>query len=97
MGSFDGDGADNFWTLKFEARSATVRRPRKTSTLPMMNHHWLDHLMFYTPFMDGAVWGADLPKSPVMRNPQFSGAPEPIDVFMVPTRRWSDGTAASVM
>jgi hypothetical protein len=57
----------------------------------------VDHLMFYTPLMDGAVWGADLPKSPVMRNPQFSGAPEPIDVFMAPTRRWSDGTAASVM
>ena len=61
------------------------------------DHHWVAHLMFYTPLMDGAVWGADLPKSPVMLNPQFSGAPEPIDVFMVPTRRWSDGTAASVM
>jgi len=61
------------------------------------DHHWVAHLMFYTPLMDGAVWGADLPRSPVMLNPQFSGAPEPIDVFMVPTRRWSDGTAASVM
>jgi hypothetical protein len=61
------------------------------------DHHWVAHLMFYTPLMDGAVWGADLPKSPVMRNPQLSGAPEPIDMFMVPTRRWSDGTAASVM
>jgi len=56
-------------------------------------HNWMAHLMFYTPLMDGAVWGADLPKSPVMLNPQFSGAPEPIDVFMVPAGWWSDGTA----
>jgi hypothetical protein len=61
------------------------------------SHHWMAHLMFYTPLMDGAVWGADLPHSPVMLNPQFSGAPEPIDVFMVPTGRWSDGTAAPAM
>ena len=26
-------------------------------------------------------------------NPQFSDAPEPIDVFMIPVGRWSDGTA----
>jgi hypothetical protein len=56
-------------------------------------HNWMAHLMFYTPLMDGAVWGADLSKSPVMLNPQFNGAPEPIDVFMVPAGRWSDGTA----
>jgi hypothetical protein len=55
-------------------------------------HNWIAHLMFYTPLMDGAVWGADLPHSPVMLNPQFNGAPEPIDVFMVPAGRWSDGT-----
>jgi hypothetical protein len=60
-------------------------------------HHWMAHLMFYTPLMDAAVWGADLPKSPVMLNPQFSGAPEPIDVFIVPVGRWSDGSAAPVM
>ena len=56
-------------------------------------HNWMAHLMFYTPLMDGAVWGADLSKSPVMLNPQFRGAPEPIDVFMVPAGWWSDGTA----
>ncbi len=56
-------------------------------------HNWIAHLMFYTPLMDGAVWGADLPHSPVMLNPQFHGDPEPIDVFMVPAGRWSDGTA----
>src|SRR6266853_286346 len=56
------------------------------------HHNWMAHLMFYTPLMDGAVWGADLSKSPVMLNPQFRGAPEPIDVFMVPGGWWSDGT-----
>ncbi|MGA2355086.1 MAG: hypothetical protein ABSG02_11355 [Terriglobales bacterium] len=60
------------------------------------HHNWIAHLMFYTPLMDGAVWGADLSNSPVMLNPQFNGAPEPIDVFMVPAGRWSDGTAAPV-
>jgi hypothetical protein len=54
--------------------------------------NWIAHLMFYTPLMEGAAWGADLPNSPVMLNPQFSGAPEPIDVFMVPAGWWSDGT-----
>jgi hypothetical protein len=60
------------------------------------HHNWMAHLMFYTPLIDGAAWGADLPNSPVMLNPQFSGAPEPIDVFMVPAGRWSDGTADPV-
>ena len=58
------------------------------------DHRWMSHLMFYTPLMDGAKWGADVPNSPVMLNPQFDGAPEPIDVFMLPTDRWSDGTVA---
>ena len=61
------------------------------------DHRWIAHLMFYTPLMDGAVWGADVPKSPVMLNPQFSGAPEPIDVFMIPAGMWSDGTASPAM
>src|SRR5260221_7425900 len=61
------------------------------------DHRWRAHLMFYTSLMDGAAWGADLPRSPVMLNPQFRGAPEPIDVFMVPVGRWSDESAAPVM
>ncbi len=60
------------------------------------HHNWMAHLMFYTPLMDGVVWGADLSKSPVMLNPQFNGAPETIDVFMVPAGSWSDGTADPV-
>lgn len=60
------------------------------------HHNWISHLMFYTPLTDGAVWGADLPDSPVMLSPQFRGAPEPINVFMVPAGWWSDGTADPV-
>jgi hypothetical protein len=59
-------------------------------------HNWMAHLMFYTPLMDGAVWGADVPLTPVMLNPQFHGHPEPIDVFMVPAGWWSDGTVDPV-
>jgi hypothetical protein len=58
--------------------------------------HNLAHLMFYTPPLEGKVWGADLPKSPVMLIPQFKGA-QPIDVFIVPVSRWSDGSSAPVM
>jgi len=54
--------------------------------------HWIPHLMFYTA--TGVNWGADLHGSPVMLNPQFHGAPEPINVFMLPAGRWSDGTVA---
>jgi hypothetical protein len=56
--------------------------------------HWLPHLMFYIPLTDPKVWGADLPGSPVMLNPQFQGAPEPITEFMIPVHNWSDGKVA---
>lgn len=58
--------------------------------------HNLAHLMFYAPPLEGKAWGADLPKSPVMLIPQFKGV-EPIDVFIVPVSKWSDGTPAPVM
>jgi hypothetical protein len=66
----------------------------KEAYLTDAGDHNIAHLMFYTPVMDGAVWGADLPKSPVMLNPQF--ALEGVDVFMVLTGMWSDGTLAPV-
>lgn len=56
--------------------------------------HDLAHLMFYAPH--GAVWGADVSKSPVMLNPQFKDV-QPIDVFVVSVGKWSDGTPAPVM
>jgi hypothetical protein len=56
--------------------------------------HNMAHLMFYSPLVDKSVWGSDLPKSPVILNPQF--ALEGIDVFMVLTGMWSDGMLAEV-
>jgi hypothetical protein len=66
----------------------------KDAYLTDSDGHNMSHLMFYTPLMDGAAWGADLPGSPMMLNLQFHGAPEPITVFMVPVGKWSDGTTA---
>jgi hypothetical protein len=66
----------------------------KEAYLTDRDDHNMAHLMFYTPLMDKAVWGADLPKSPIMLNPQF--AREGIDVFLVLTGMWSDGTLAPV-
>jgi hypothetical protein len=57
------------------------------------------HLMFYAPnTVDGADWGANLPRSPVFAGPQRlpDGAREPLIVFVVPVAHWSDGTAAAV-
>jgi hypothetical protein len=54
--------------------------------------HWLPHLMFFVPVKDANTWGADVPGSPVMVNPHFNGAPEPVTEFMVPVSKWSDGT-----
>ena len=67
--------------------------------------HNMAHLMFYTPLMNGAAWGANLvdssnklsetfPGSPLLLAPLFKGEPEPIDVFLMETGMWSDGTTA---
>jgi hypothetical protein len=56
--------------------------------------HWMPHLMFYIPLTDPKSWGADLPGTPVMLNPQFGGAPEPITELMIAAHTWSDGTPA---
>jgi len=57
--------------------------------------HWLPHLMFYVPLKDAMTWGAGAPDSPILVNPHFNGAPEPVTEFMVPVSEWSDGTPAS--
>jgi hypothetical protein len=63
--------------------------------------HNLSHLMFFTTLSSGAVWGADLPKSPIAsfsfwfpndnNNSLARGLP-PIRIFIVAVKRWSDGT-----
>ena len=57
--------------------------------------HWLPHLMFYVPLKDAMTWGAGATDSPILVNPHFNGAPEPVTEFMVPLSEWSDGTPAS--
>lgn len=64
----------------------------KAAYLTDSDGHNLAHVMFYTPLMDGANWGADLPHSPVIL--LFHGPPEPFNVFIVAVGKWSDGTPA---
>ncbi len=53
--------------------------------------HNMSHLMFYLP--KGAAWGADLPGSPVEQGQkEISGTPAPVTEFLIPVRKWSDGT-----
>jgi hypothetical protein len=52
---------------------------------------WLPHLMFFTPETDSKVWGADLPGSPIIT---FQNPEEHLTVFLIPVRRWSDGSPA---
>jgi hypothetical protein len=62
---------------------------------------WLPHLMFHAPKADGAgdgvSWGADLKGSPVLLDTDHHEVPEPETIFMVPVRKWSDGTSATSM
>jgi len=57
--------------------------------------HWVPHLMFYVPLTESMTWGAGVPGSPVLLNPHFNGAPEPVTEFMIPVSEWSDGTPAN--
>ena len=61
----------------------------KEAYLTDSDGHNMAHLMLYTPPMDAAAWGADLAGSPVM-----FGAADPVNLFLVPVGKWSDGTAA---
>jgi hypothetical protein len=52
---------------------------------------WLPHLMFFTAKTDSAAWGADLDGSPIIA---LQSPEERLTVFLIPVRRWSDGTPA---
>lgn len=67
----------------------------KQAYLTDSGSHNLAHLMFELPRMDGAVFGADLPNSPVIIGTQDAhDVPEPMTEMIVPVAKWSDGTAA---
>jgi hypothetical protein len=55
------------------------------ATLP----HWPSHLMFFYSDTDPAIWGANLPGSPVVG---VTDTVEHLTSFVVLVQRWSDGT-----
>ena len=89
----------------FEATGAAIKRKELPTPEPgamcyMMSKqgylsdrggHWRPHLMFFTPYIEPAAWGANLKGSPVLA---FDDSIEHMTVFLVPVGRWSDGTAA---
>jgi hypothetical protein len=52
--------------------------------------HWHPHLMFFVSQPDPMAWGANLPGSPVIA---VEDTWEHLVTYMVPVRKWSDGTA----
>lgn len=53
------------------------------------NTHWHPHLMFFVAGANDATWGANSAGSPVMSTIH---ATDPITTFIVPVKKWSDGT-----
>jgi hypothetical protein len=53
--------------------------------------HWPSHLMFYFSQTDPAIWGANLPGSPIIA---MSDTREHVTTFVIAVQRWSDGTEA---
>jgi len=51
--------------------------------------HWPSHLMFYFSQDDPAIWGANLPGSPIIA---MSDTREHVTTFAIAVPRWSDGT-----
>ena len=51
--------------------------------------HWPPHLMFYFSQTDPAIWGANLPGSPVVA---VSDTSEHVTTFVIAVQQWSDGT-----
>lgn len=65
----------------------------KDAYLTDQGGHNLAHLMFYVP--EGTAWGENLPGSPVLvLQQEVPGAPSPVSMYIIPVRRWSDGTSA---
>jgi hypothetical protein len=51
--------------------------------------HWPPHLMFYFSETDPAIWGANLPGSPIIGVSDTRGH---VTTFVIAVQRWSDGT-----
>lgn len=54
--------------------------------------HWMPHVMIYVPRAPASLWGANLAASPIIA---LEGNDlDPVTVYLIPVRRWSDGTVA---
>jgi hypothetical protein len=51
--------------------------------------HWPSHLMFFYSDTDPAIWGANLPGSPVVA---IADPMVHLTQFVIPVQNWSDGT-----
>src|SRR4029078_12494978 len=51
--------------------------------------HWPPHLMFFYSDTDPAIWGANLPGSPIIA---VSDPLQHLTQLVIPTQRWSGGT-----
>jgi hypothetical protein len=51
--------------------------------------HWPPHLMFFYSDTDPAIWGANLPGSPLIA---VADPLQHLTQFVIPTQQWSDGT-----
>lgn len=51
--------------------------------------HWPAHLMFFYSDTDPAIWGANLPGSPIVA---IADPTEHLTQFVIPTQKWADGT-----
>ena len=76
----------------------TIRPPETGSMCYMMSKdgylnddggHWRPHLMYFLPRTEPALWGANLPGSPMMGT---AGGLEPLTIFFAPVPNWSDGS-----
>lgn len=77
----------------------------KSSYLSDDGDHDMAHVMFYTPFKDGANWGANASGSPIFGGNYWFYATDhqaeaaklpPLSVLLVGVATWSDGTPAAM-
>jgi hypothetical protein len=61
----------------------------KEGYLSDQDGRWHPHLMYFVPQTDAATWGANLPGSPILA---ANDTPDRLTIFLIPVRKWSDGT-----
>ena len=64
----------------------------RESHLSDRDGHWHPHLMFFVPPAQAAMWGANLPGSPILAADDVA---DRMTVFLIPVAKWSDRTSDS--